>query len=40
MMAGGLAAVSPVSIVPYLYYPMLIGVMVVLSILVQYPEYD
>lgn len=40
MMAGGLAAVSPVSIVGYLYYPMLIGTMVVLTILFQYPEYD
>lgn len=38
LMAAGLAAVSPVAIIPSLYYPMLIGVMVVLSILSRYPH--
>lgn len=32
LMAGGLAAISPVSIVPYLYYPMLLAVVALLSI--------
>ena len=38
LMAAGLSTVSPVAIIPYLYYPMAIGVMVVISILVQYPK--
>lgn len=38
LMASGLAAVSPLEIIPHLYYPMLTGVMVVVSILVQYPR--
>ncbi|MBR0393570.1 MAG: Na+/H+ antiporter NhaC family protein [Alistipes sp.] len=33
LMASGLAEVSPVAIIPHLYYPILLGVMVVLSIL-------
>lgn len=32
LIASGLAAVSPVAIIPYLYYPMLIGLMVAISI--------
>lgn len=32
LMASGLAGVSPVAIIPHLYYPMLIGVMVAVSI--------
>ncbi len=38
LMAAGLASVSPMAIIPYLYYPMLIGVMVVLSILFRFPR--
>ncbi len=38
LMASGLAAVSPVAIIPYLYYPMLIGLMVVLSIVLRIPQ--
>lgn len=34
LMASGLAGLSPVEIIPHLYYPMLIGGMVVLSIIV------
>lgn len=34
LMAGGLALVSPVSIIPYLYYPMLVAVAAGISILV------
>ena len=32
LIAAGLAAINPVSIIPYLYYPFLIGIAVVLSI--------
>ena len=38
LMASGLAAVSPLEIVPYLYYPMLIGVMLLLSIVFGFPK--
>ena len=34
-MASGLAKVSPLEIIPNLYYPMCIGVMIVVSILVR-----
>ena len=37
LIAAGLAAVNPVYIIPYLWYPMLIGVAVVLNILVRRP---
>ena len=35
LMASGLAKVSPLEIIPSLYYPMCIGVMIVVSILVR-----
>ena len=35
LMASGLAGITPFSIIPHLYYPMLIGLMVVLSICFQ-----
>lgn len=38
LMAGGLAAVNPISVVPYLYYPMAIGLATVLAILFRYPR--
>ncbi len=38
LMAAGLASVNPVAIVPYLYYPMAIGVATILAILVRYPR--
>ena len=38
LMAGGLAALNPVSIMPYLYYPFLLGIMSLLSILFRYPK--
>jgi Na+/H+ antiporter NhaC len=38
LMAGGLANISPIEIIPHLYYPMGIGVMVMLSILFQFPK--
>lgn len=38
LMASGLAGISPLEIIPHLYYPMAIGVMVVLSIVFQFPK--
>ena len=38
LMAAGLAALNPISIMPYLYYPMAIGVTALLSILFRYPR--
>ena len=38
LMAAGLASVNPVSIVPYLYYPLCIGVATSLSILLRLPR--
>ena len=38
LMAGGLAGLNPISIVPYLYYPMAIGVAALLAILFRYPK--
>ena len=38
LMASGLAAISPIAIIPHLYYPMLIGVMVIMTILFQWPK--
>ena len=38
LLAAGLAHLNPVQIIPYLYYPMAIGVATVLSILFRYPR--
>jgi len=38
LMAAGLAGISPVSIVGYLYYPMVMGLFALLSILFRYPR--
>ena len=38
LMASGLAHISPLEIIPHLYYPIAIGVMVVLSIIFQFPN--
>ncbi len=38
LMAGGLAALNPISIVPYLYYPFLLGIMSLIAILLRYPK--
>ena len=38
LMAAGLAQLNPVSIVPYLYYPLAIGMAALLSILFRYPK--
>ena len=38
LMAAGLAMLNPVSIIPYLYYPLAIGFAATLSILLRYPR--
>lgn len=37
LMAAGLASINPVNIIPYLYYPMIMGLCALLSILLRYP---
>lgn len=38
LMAAGLARINPISIVPYLIYPIAIGIAATLSILLRYPR--
>ena len=38
LMASGLASISPVEIIPHLYYPFLIGAALILSILTGFPR--
>lgn len=38
LMASGLAAISPVSLIPYLYYPLFMGIFAVLSIIFRFPK--
>ncbi len=38
LMAAGLASISPASIIGYLYYPMVMGLFALLSILFRYPR--
>ena len=38
LMAAGLAQLNPISIVPYLYYPLAIGIAALLAILLRYPK--
>ena len=38
LMAAGLAAISPVEIMLHLYYPFLIGVMMIISIILKFPK--
>ena len=39
LMAAGLAALNPISILPYLYYPIAIGFTALLAILLRYPKH-
>ncbi|WP_420794333.1 Na+/H+ antiporter NhaC family protein [Xylanibacter brevis] len=39
LMAAGLAALNPISILPYLYYPMAIGFTALLAIWLRYPKH-
>ena len=38
LMAAGLAALNPITIIPYLYYPLVLGVIALLAILLRYPR--
>jgi len=38
LMAGGLACLNPMDIIPYLYYPFAIGIAALLSVLFRYPR--
>ena len=38
LMGAGLAAINPIEIMPYLYYPFVMGVCALLSILFRYPK--
>ena len=38
LMAGGLAALNPVGIIPYLYYPFALGVIALFAIIFRYPK--
>ncbi len=38
LLAVGLASLNPMQIIPYLYYPMAIGVATILSIIIRYPK--
>lgn len=38
LLAAGLAHISPIDILPYLYYPMAIGVAALMAILFRYPR--
>lgn len=38
LMAAGLASVNPVGIMPYLYYPYLLGLVTIVSIILRYPR--
>ena len=38
LIAAGLASISPLSIIQYLYYPMLIGICALSAIVFRYPR--
>lgn len=38
LMAAGLAQVNPIDIIPYLYYPMTLGFVALMSIILRYPK--
>ncbi len=38
LMAAGLAKLNPIDIMPYLYYPYILGICTVVSILIRYPK--
>ncbi|KRG12368.1 sodium:proton antiporter [Virgibacillus soli] len=40
LVASGLAAISPVSIIPYSFYPIALGICGVLAILLNFPRYN
>ena len=38
LMAAGLAQLNPIQIIPYLYYPMTLGIVALCAILLRYPK--
>jgi len=38
LMAAGLAKINPIEIIPFLYYPMTLGVVALMAILLRYPK--
>ncbi len=38
LIAAGLASINPIAILPYLYYPLVLGIVAVFSILLRYPR--
>jgi hypothetical protein len=38
LIAAGLSQLNPIAIIPYLYYPMLIGAALLMAILFRYPR--
>lgn len=40
LMAAGLATISPVEIIPHLYYPFIMGGFAILAIIIQRPNYN
>ena len=38
LIAAGLTALNPIAILPYLYYPFVLGIVALLSILFRYPR--
>ena len=38
LIAAGLTALNPIAILPYLYYPMVLGIVALLSIFLRYPR--
>ena len=38
LIAAGLTALNPVAILPYLYYPVMLGIVALLSIILRYPR--
>lgn len=40
LMAAGLASISPVEIIPHLYYPMIMGACALVAIILQWPRYN
>jgi Na+/H+ antiporter NhaC len=39
LMAAGLAAISPIEIISYLYYPLIMGLCAMIAIIIQRPRY-
>lgn len=38
LIASGLAGINPIEIIPYLYYPFLLGIIAIIAIIFQYPR--